>query len=89
MRIVRRKVEEDVDSADDKLATISQIIDYIGQDGSGQDDADVKKAKEDLENMQQEFNKLMEQQKQQIAEATAKLEVNLARKRYVQLVVIY
>lgn len=73
LRKVRRKLEEDVESAEDKLKVIDQMKGLIGANNDKQDNTEVQKAKEELERMQEEFNKAMELQKKQIAEATAKL----------------
>lgn len=73
LRKVRRKLEGDVESAENKLEVINQMKGLIEANNDKQDIAEVQKAKEELERMQEEFNKAMELQKKQIAEATAKL----------------
>ena len=78
LRNVRRKVEENVESAEDKLTVVNQIIEFIGSLYTEQLEQDKEiteyvKAREELERMREEFNKTMELQKKQIEEATAKL----------------
>ena len=76
LRKVRRKVEEDIEIAEDKLQVINQLMEHLtGSDNNGQDnnDTELQKAKEELEKMKMEFNKTVELQKKQIDEASAKL----------------
>lgn len=73
LRNVRRTVEEKVESSEDKLSVVNQIIAFIGQPPAAQQNTEYTKAKEDLERMQAEFAKAMAIQQKQIEEATAKL----------------
>lgn len=74
LKNVRRKVEEDVEHAEDQLSVLNQINEFIGRDEQDQETDEYANAKKQLEEMQESFNKQMELQKKQIEEATAKLE---------------
>ncbi|KXJ06845.1 hypothetical protein AC249_AIPGENE28703 [Exaiptasia diaphana] len=74
LRHVRRKLEERIDSAEDKLSVVTDILEFIGTPNTEAAQVDeYAQAKDELQRMQDEFKKTLELQQKQIDEATAKL----------------
>lgn len=76
LRNVRRKVEEDLESAEDQSLVISQMIELIGQPAEKDQQSNSTEyaaAREELEQLKEQFNKTIAMQQKQLKDATDKL----------------